>query len=194
MSVAAVLLAAGGARRFEGATHKLLAPFRGRPLISWSVESALGAGLDDLVVVGGAFPLDDVVPSGATLVLNDRWRLGIASSLSVGIDRCRSRGHDAVVVGLADQPLVPSSAWRAVALGDHSPVVVATYGGERRNPVRLHRSIWAMLPTSGDEGARALIREHPDLVAEVACDGDPTDVDTVEDLADGERGADRTAP
>jgi CTP:molybdopterin cytidylyltransferase MocA len=47
----------------------------------------------------------------------------------------------------------------------------------------LHRDVWPLMPTSGDEGARPLLRAHPDWVQAVACLGSAADIDTLEDLA-----------
>lgn len=179
MTAAAVVLAAGAGARFHGETHKLLAPVRGRRLVDWAVANAAAAGLDDLIVVTGAV---DLGIDGA--VRNERWAEGgLASSLAVAIDTADARGHDAVVVAHGDQPGIPPVAWRAVAACTDKPIVRARYAnGCVGHPVRLDASVWPLLPRAGEEGAAALIREQPHLAAEVACEGDPTDVDTLEDL------------
>lgn len=181
--VAGVLLAAGEGSRFGGEGHKLLADFRGRPLVAWAAEALAAAGLDGCCAVTGAVNLEAVLdPLGLAVVHNPRWRAGQATSLRTGLEWCRSQGFGVAVVGLGDQPLVPAGAWRTVAAADVSPIVTATYGGRRRPPVRLDRSVWELLPAEGDEGARALMQRRPDLVGEVACEGDPADVDTPADI------------
>ena len=186
--VAALVLAAGEGSRFKGGP-KLLAPFRCRPLLAWAVGSPLDAGLP-VVVVRGAVDLTDALAdfgAAVTVVDNVRWAEGQATSLRAGIAWCDAAGFDAVVVGLGDQPLVPSSAWRAVADADLAPIVSASFRGRKRPPVRLDRRAWPLLSGVGDEGARELMRRRPDLVAAVACEGDPIDIDTVEDLEVQER-------
>jgi CTP:molybdopterin cytidylyltransferase MocA len=187
----AVVLAAGAGSRFEGVTHKLLAPFRGRPVVSWALEHALAAGLDRTWVVTGAVDLAaaGVVPPGVEVLVNPSWAEGQATSLQVAVAAARALtgsdggpGVDSLVVGLGDQPLVATSAWQAVAASTGQPIAVASYGGKRRNPVRIDRQCWELLPTEGDAGARVLMSQRPELVMEVPCESDPTDIDTVEDL------------
>jgi CTP:molybdopterin cytidylyltransferase MocA len=186
LSVCAVVLAAGGGTRYSGSSHKLLAPFRGRPLVTWAVASAVASGIGPVAVVEGAVALGPVLDDvGDVEVLrNERWGEGQATSLGVAVAWASAGGHDGVVIGLGDQPLLAPSAWQAVADASpaQSPIAVATYDGRRGNPVRLGSAVWGLLSFDGDEGARELMRRRPDLVGEVACEGSPADVDTVEDL------------
>ena len=125
MTTAAVVLAAGEGTRFTGASHKLLAPFRDRPLWTWAVDAALGAGVEEVYVVTGAVELS--VPAGVRMVRNDAWPGGQATSLQAGVAEAGAAGHDAVVVGLADQPLIGADAWRAVAAAHDTPIATATF-------------------------------------------------------------------
>jgi molybdenum cofactor cytidylyltransferase len=186
-----VLLAAGGGSRFEGPTHKLLADLGdGTTVAGAAITHARAADVGEVVVVTGAVDLAATVATVATvatagpvptIVHNARWADGQASTLQVAVAEARHRGVEAIVVGLADQPFIEPEAWRRVAAGT-APISVATYDGRRRNPVRLHRSVWSALPTDGDQGARTLLRMRPELVEEIPCPGSPEDIDTLEDL------------
>ncbi len=177
-----IVLAAGAGSRFDGPGHKLTAVVDGRSLADRSVATALEADVGPVIVVTGAVELD--LPHGRGrlhVVHNPDWADGQSTSLRAGIAEAERLGARAVVVGLADQPFIRPEAWRLVADAT-SPIAVATYGGRRRNPVRLHHDVWHLLPTSGDEGARSLIRLSSHLVQEIPCPGSPVDIDTLEDL------------
>jgi CTP:molybdopterin cytidylyltransferase MocA len=183
VTTAGVLLAAGGGTRFTGPEHKLRATAAdGRPLAAHALDALAASGLPLLAVVTGAAPLDELVPDGVARIANPDWERGQATSLTAAVRWAASKGADALVIGLADQPGITPGAWRAVSAATVTPIAVATYHGKRGHPVRLHRDVWARLPTEGDAGARALMVASPELVTEVPCDGDPADVDTVEDL------------
>ncbi|TSA52223.1 MAG: nucleotidyltransferase family protein [Actinobacteria bacterium] len=189
----AVVLAAGSGTRFVGSTHKLLTPAEGRPVYHWAIESAIEASIGPVVVVTGKTPLpldialSDKAQSSITKwglphsINNPNWSTGMASSVQCAIAYAASLGAQAVVIGLADQPCVPPSAWQRVA-SSTAPLAVATYDTKRGNPVKLHAEMWSHVPTSGDEGARHLLRSHHQLVSEVSCIGSAIDIDTIEDL------------
>lgn len=191
--VVAVVLCAGGGSRWKtsaevaglSVAHKLLAPLQGSTVVELSVGHALEAGLEATIVVTGAIALPSsiVTDPRITVVHNKHWALGQAGSLALALDHCAFLGAEAAVCGLGDQPFIESDAWRLVArTACPTPIAVATYGGVRRNPVRLEASVWSLIPRTGDEGARPLMRSRPEWATEVACPGNPIDIDTVEDL------------
>lgn len=181
----ALVLAAGAGSRFGGAGHKLDAELDGRPVAEIAIRTAVDAEIGPVVVITGANRLDEL--DGDLLARVDRihnpdWSDGQSSSLRCGLAEARATyGADAVVVGLADQPGITIDAWRRVAAAT-APIAMATYDGRRRNPVRLAREVWELMPTSGDEGARSVVRLRPELVQEIPCPGSAADIDTLEDL------------
>ena len=176
--LAVVLLAAGAGSRYVGPTHKLLAPLGTSTVVGQAAAHALAADVGPVLVVEGAVALPRL--PGCVVVRHAGWTDGQASSLRAGL--AAAGEVDAVVVGLADQPGVSPATWNAVASAPGGPVVAARRGVHRGPPVRLDRAVWPLLPHSGDEGARVVMREHPHLVSEVAIDDDLADIDTVEDL------------
>lgn len=182
-STLAVILAGGAGTRWDGPGHKLAAPVDGvRAVLRRAVDAAVAAGLDEVAVVLGALPADVVeLPTGVTVLVNDGWADGQASSLALAVEYARAAGHGAVVVGLGDQPGLAPDAWRRVASSVDTPVAVATYDGRRGHPVRFAAVVWPDLPTTGETPGRALTA-CATRVTEVACPGFDADVDTVADL------------
>jgi molybdenum cofactor cytidylyltransferase/nicotine blue oxidoreductase len=191
--LAIAVLAAGTGSRLGGAAPKPLVPLGGRPLMAYALDAALDAGMHPVLLVVGhrGGRVGDAAPAGVSVVRARAFRRGIAHSLRAALDALEGWARvQAVCVGLADQPRVGSGAYRrlAAAYDDGAALAVATYGGERGNPVLLGRPLWPEARRlTGDEGARALMRTHP--VVEVPCDGtgDPTDIDTIEALHAMER-------
>lgn len=188
MSVAAAVLAAGRGVRFGAGPPKPLARFAGRPLVLRVLDAATASGLAPVVCVVSDDAVAAAVSAPVTVLRNPEPDRGISSSLRVVLEYLADRTEvEAVVIGLADQPLVGAEAWRRVG-GADSDLAVATYAGKRANPVRIARCHWAEATgLGGDEGARALIRRYG--ATGVVCDdaGDPADADTPADLAALER-------
>lgn len=189
------MLAAGGGSRWTGDGHKLLALLAGEPVVLHAVRSAVASAVGPVIVVTGAVDLPASIAElgGVTVVHHAGWADGQATSLAAGVAAADALGAGAVVVGLGDQPFISPAAWRAVAAAE-APIAMASYDGRARNPVRLDRSIWPLLPDTGDEGARVVAQMLPDLVEQVPCPGSPADIDTVDDLSTAADLTDRPDP
>ena len=169
------VLAAGRGTRLGSAVPKPLLALRGQPLVSWTLGAPQASGLEPVLCVVGwhARAVRSVIPTEVEVVTARHWRRGIAHSLRAALDALEHRGDvDAVVVGLADQPLVGAEAYRRLAVAHEAGALlaVATYGGQRANPVLLDRSLWGQARAlRGDVGARALMTSE--MVIEVDCTG-----------------------
>jgi len=156
------------------------------------LDAATGSGLRPVVLVVGHHgnAVARVASEGVVVVRSRRWRRGIARSLRAALEASEPWAQvGAVAVGLADQPLVGADAYcrLADAYREGASLAVATYDGQRRNPVLLGRTMWEKArELDGDQGARVLMDEG---AVEVDCTdtGSAADVDTLDDLRKAER-------
>jgi len=189
MTVAAVVLAAGRGSRLGAPVAKPLLEYRGRPLVAYALDAARASGLHPVVLVVGHE--GDAVArlaeefDGVTVVPAADWADGISQSLRAALEALAADlTVDAVCVGLADQPRVGPEAYRRVAAAVEAGAAlgVATYDGRRGNPVAIARALWpAARALVGDSGARQLM-DGSEVEVDCTGTGDPTDVDTLDDL------------
>src|SRR5690349_13981319 len=181
-AVAAVVLAAGGGRRYG--MPKALVEYEGSLLVERAVRTAR-AVCDPVLVVLGAQAVDvwrQADLDGATVLANRDWESGMASSLRTGLEGLRGwPGRvDAALLLLVDVPgMTPEALAKVAELAAPDALATATYDGVRGHPVLLGRDHWAGVieTATGDEGARRYLAAHD--VVEVDCTGlaDPTDLD-----------------
>jgi CTP:molybdopterin cytidylyltransferase MocA len=200
VTTAGLVLAAGEGRRLG--RPKALVDVDGELLVDRAARVLAAAGCEPVVVVLGAQAADVVAAAGldgAVVLVNDGWRDGMGSSLRCGLAAVTDIGASDVVVLLVDQPYVGADhVRRLLDRRGERPAVVASYGGEPRNPALLAASTWPDVceRAVGDVGARAWMRAHPEQVLMVACDdlGGDIDIDTADDLRRVTGGAEEGQP
>lgn len=196
LAVAAVVLAAGAGSRLGGRPKALL-ELDGVPLIRRQLAALMAAGIDDVVVVLGHYAQAveaALAGSAARPVRNPQPDDGQALSLRLGLQALPSR-LDAVLVALADQPLIEARDVRALLeafgrRGGRSMVVprVLAADGQRTpgNPVMLDAALarqWLHGPVEAT--GRRWREQHPERVFWFDTDNRhySVDIDTSEDLA-----------
>jgi molybdenum cofactor cytidylyltransferase len=189
--IGAVVLAAGAASRM-GHRPKCLLEWEGVPLLRSLCLALSKAGVDEVVVVAGHYA-ERISQSVKNLpvhwVLNPRPEEGQVASLHCGL-RALPPHLDAVMVTLADQPLIHSSDLLALiqAYEQRPPgtqVVQPDHGGFPGNPVVFSAQVATeLLAGPPSFGCRQWQTQHPQKVHKWASTNDhyQTDVDSPEDL------------
>jgi molybdenum cofactor cytidylyltransferase len=191
MSIAALILAAGSSTRL-GSSKQLL-PWGNKTLLEHVIDRTRSFGFDEIWVVighGSEQILDAVDFGGASVVINEEYQEGLASSLRVGLDSLiRGSRADKAMFFMGDQPEVRSDVVAEllnVAKREKRQAIVPKYRYSWSNPVIVDRSLWERLMSlEGDAGAQRLLQAHPEWVREVWFENlPPKDVDTTQDVAD----------
>jgi len=192
--IAAVVLAAGGARRFG--RPKQVLEHGGRPLVETAVRAVLGGGCDPVFVVVGAHA--EVVSRALAdlsvqVVPNPGWEEGMASSIRLGVERVANEPRaEAVLLIPSDLPHASASVvCRLIEAargrpGDVLRLAACAYAGTLGPPALFPRSQFGrLLRLSGDQGAKSILLEQAQHVAQVAWPEGEWDVDRPDDRRDG---------
>ena len=169
----AVLLAAGRSERM-GRNNKLLLNVDGIPLVRKSAINILNSNVTSMTVVTG-FDENKIVNAlsglNVSFVKNINFREGLSSSLKAGLANITPT-PSAVIICLADMPKIqpehinqlienfdPLKGWE---------ICIPTNNGKRGNPVLIGSRFFPYIfETSGDFGAKQVMKQHSDKIVEV---------------------------
>ncbi len=189
-----ILLAAGFSRRF-GETDKLLQALPdGRPLALAAAQNMISAMPLTIAVLR---PDNETLAgllaaAGLKIVFCDGQNTEMADSLSTAMRYVLQfeESGDGFVIALADMPFIQTHTITAVAdaIKAGASIAAPVYLGQRGHPVGFAaRHCHALAQLTGDEGARAILKRHPEEIRLIACNdaGILADIDTPADLAAG---------
>jgi molybdenum cofactor cytidylyltransferase len=180
MTVAALLLAAGESTRM-GRLKQLL-PWDGRPLVAWQAEQLRDAGAGEVVVVLGheAEQIRPAVPSWASVIVNETYRQGRATSLRAGALMLPD-DTEALFILSVDQP---RPAWLAQRLVERwretrAPIVSLKFPRRFGHPVLVAGALLPELRAvdEASQGLRAVVQRHAGEAIVVTIDNAALDVD-----------------
>ena len=187
--VGAIILAAGGSRRF-GRPKQLLA-FENESLVRRSVRVATGAGCASVAVVVGESTTaikNELSETSAVMVPNPDWQGGLGTSIRCGLQHLHASVPDleAVVIIACDQPFVEASTIAALVAEQErtgQPIIASSYANTLGIPALFDRSCFeALLALPDDSGAKTLIESQRGDVAQIEFEQGAIDIDTPADF------------
>lgn len=191
MEVVGILLAAGRGVRFDpsGAQDKLMQALSGGEGVAATSARNLLQVLPTVhaVVRPGADRLGAMLAGlGCRVELCEQADTGMAASLVAALHQAHDA--DAWLIALADMPYLKTSTIEALAdaLRAGAGIVQPWHQGKGGNPVGFaRRHLAQLLALEGDQGARALLRQHEVTRVEVDDEGIFRDIDLQTDLPAG---------
>lgn len=160
----------------------------GRPMLEDVLEVFRQSKVDRILVILGSHEKEikkKVKFVNEEIVFNPEYEKGMGSSLKVGLEA--AEGADAVIVALADQPMLRVGTIDRLInayLRSRAPVVAPVYDGIRGNPVLFDRTLFPqIMRIHGDVGAKTVIEKNKGSLLEVPVEdeGVVVDIDTPAD-------------
>lgn len=191
----AVVLAAGGSRRFSNG-NKLLAAIDERPILVHVVEACRNADrIAHVYVVLGHeadnvhSALQDIVTDpNVTVLINERWDEGLSTSLHTALNALDEDAPGVLIVP-GDMPFMTSELIDRVADTTlrTNKISFPTLNDRKGHPTAFPRKYFEQLrQVDGDVGAREIVQSNWDRVETIPLEGTDAktqiDIDTEDDL------------
>jgi molybdenum cofactor cytidylyltransferase len=167
--LSAILLAAGSSTRMAPA-NKLLLPWQHKPVVYHTANHLLASGIGELIVVTGheaAAVTAALHPLPVHFVHNPEHPRGLTGSIQSGVRMAHGEGY---MICLADMFLITAAEYVLLRTAfeqqyrhDIQCIILPDYQGQTGNPV-IFSAAWrdALLSLPQSEGAKTLVRAHPD--------------------------------
>ena len=183
-----ILLAAGESRRM-GKPKQLLA-YKGNSLIRHALTMAIISNCDPIIVVLGANS-DRIFPELRNLPVqithNALWQQGMGASIATGIKALQEIkvDLDAVIVALADQPLITAQVYNRLVeryRSNQVKAVASNYSGTIGVPALFDRTLLPeLLKMNQKGGAKQLLNQYSDRTVNLELPEAAIDIDTPAD-------------
>lgn len=186
--IAALILAAGQSKRM-GDENKLLLPYKGVSVLSHIIVQVKKAGVSRIFAVTGherEKVAAEISRHDITIIHNDLYGEGMSSSVKSGI-KSLPDDVDAVLVILGDMPGITAEIISKIMIAynpaEGRKIIIPTHRGKRGNPLLWDRDFFSDFERlKGDRGAKTLLRDYPDFIAEVEIGAEAIfmDIDSLE--------------
>lgn len=173
--VSAILLAAGSSGRMEN-KNKLLLPYEGKTMLTFTIGNILAAGIGELIVVTGyeeTLVRNTIGDLPVRTIHNPDHKQGMTSSIQTGVRAAKAGGYmichaDMVWITPEEYSLLKSAFEEKIQL-DERCICQPEYKGAKGNPVifsAFYRD--AILQHPEKEGCKGILRSYPENVYPVA--------------------------
>lgn len=189
-----LIMAAGASRRFGGC--KLLAQWRGAPLISHSLNTAIKfskiseRSIGSINMVSGAYHdqlrgfVQQNYASKINLLNYPNWSLGLGHSIAYGVSQLPL--ENSVLIMLADQPLIAMEDIQRIidlTLKNPGKIICAEFASTIGVPALFPAEFKKYLhQLTGDRGAKVVLVEHENNLIKLLLNAAAFDVDLPADL------------
>ncbi len=162
--IKAILLAAGQSKRLNG-QNKLMKKFKNKPLINHSLIALIKSNVKKIIIVLGYQnkELKKIINNNKKniFVINNKFRLGISSSIKVGLKKISKKDKGFIIVQ-SDMPFIKSSIINKIhnsILKKNKIVHVLKYKKKIGNPIGFNiKALNKFKKIKGDIGAKYIVK------------------------------------